>query len=90
MSTFKNISRFEWLDQLIRQEKTGNPPALARRIGVSVRQLYYLIDELRDLGLPVDYCRTRKTFYYRSRCRLVFILKVEHVSGKELLGSGAR
>ena len=85
METFKNISRFEWLDQLIRQEKTGNPPALASRMGVSVRQLYYLIDELKDLGLPIDYSRTRKTFYYRSKCKLVFILKVVHLSGKELL-----
>lgn len=90
MSTFKNISRFEWLDQLIRQERTGNPPALAGRMGISVRQLYYLIDELRDLGLPVSYCRTRKTFYYRSNCRLVFTLKIEHISGKELPGSDVR
>lgn len=89
MSTFRNISRFEWLDQLIRQERTGNPPALASRIGVSVRQLYYLIDELKDLGMPIDYSRTRKTFYYRSKCRLVFVLKVEHISGKEVLESNA-
>jgi len=75
MSGLKYISRLERMDQFIRQECTGNAPAFASRLKISVRQLYNLIDELKDLGLPIAYCRTRQTFYYRCRCRIVFEIR---------------
>ncbi|MBN1157908.1 MAG: hypothetical protein JXA61_00890 [Bacteroidales bacterium] len=91
MSMFKNISRLEWIDQLIRQERTGNPPAFAKRIGVSVRQLYNILDEMKDLGLPVHYCRLRRTFYYQTKCRLVVTIRVEEMSqGQKALSVNAR
>ena len=77
MSGFKYISRLERIDQLIRQERTGNAPAFARRLEISVRQLYNLIEELKDLGLPIEYCRTRQTFYYRVHCRIIFEIRVD-------------
>jgi predicted DNA-binding transcriptional regulator YafY len=77
MSGMKYISRLERIDQLIRQERTGNAPAFANRLEISVRQLYNLIDELKDLGLPIEYCRTRQTFYYRVHCRIIFEIRVD-------------
>lgn len=78
MSALKYISRMERIDQFIRQERTGNAPAFARRLEISVRQLYNLIDELKDLGLPIEYCRTRQTFFYRYECRIIFEIRVNH------------
>jgi predicted DNA-binding transcriptional regulator YafY len=77
MSGLKYISRLERIDQLIRQERTGNAPAFANRLEISVRQLYNLIEELKDLGLPIEYCRTRQTFYYRVHCRIIFEIRVD-------------
>ena len=77
MSGFKYISRLERIDQLIRQEGTGNAPAFASRLGVSVRQLYNLIEELKDLGMPIAYCRTRQTYYYRYNCRIIFEIRTD-------------
>jgi hypothetical protein len=83
MSAMKYISRLERIDQFIRQERTGNAPSFARRLEISVRQLYNLIDELKDLGLPVDYCRIRQTYYYKYHCRIVFEIRVEELSKAE-------
>jgi hypothetical protein len=80
MSGLKYISRLERIDQFIRQERTGNAPAFAGRLEISVRQLYNLIDELKDLGLPVEYCRVRQTYYYRYHCRIVFEIRVEEIN----------
>jgi predicted DNA-binding transcriptional regulator YafY len=77
MSTLKYISRLERLDQLIRHEGTGNAPVFAERLGISVRQLYNLIEELRDLGMPIAYCRIRQTFYYRFPCRIIFEIRMD-------------
>ena len=75
MTGSKYISRFERIDQFIRQERTGNAPEFAGKLEISVRQLYNLLDELKDLGLPIEYSRTRQTFYYRYRCRIVFEIR---------------
>ena len=77
MSGLKYISRLERMDQLIRHEGTGNAPAFAERLGISVRQLYNLIEELKDLGMPIAYCRTRQTFYYLHPCRIIFEIRLD-------------
>jgi len=87
MSGLRYISRLERIDQLIRQERTGNAPAFAGRLEISVRQLYNLIEELKDLGLPIEYCRTRQTFFYRYYCRIIFEIRVdEHDPPKNRTG----
>jgi predicted DNA-binding transcriptional regulator YafY len=75
MTGLKYISRLERIDQFIRQERTGNAPEFAGRLEISVRQLYNLIDELKGLGLPIEYSRIRRTFFYRYRCRIVFEIR---------------
>jgi predicted DNA-binding transcriptional regulator YafY len=77
MSGLKYIARLERIDQFIRQERTGNAPEFASRLEISVRHLYNLIDELKDLGLPIDYCRTRQTFFYKYQCRIIFEIRLE-------------
>ena len=79
MSGLKYISRLERIDQFIRQERTGTAPEFAGRLEISVRQLYNLIEELKDLGLPIAYCRIRRTFFYRTQCRIVFEIKVNEM-----------
>ena len=83
MTALRYISRLERIDQMIRQEKTGNAPEFAKKINLSERQLYNLLDELKDLGLPVVYSRFRQTFYYEYSCRLVVDIKVEELKNIE-------
>ncbi len=52
------------LDQLIRLRATGAPAMLAQRFEVSERTIYNLLNHLKDMGAPVQYCRDRQSYIY--------------------------
>lgn len=70
MNFIKNIESAERLHRLILEEKTGSPKALALKLGIPRNLLYLLIDELRDLNMPVAYSRKFETFYYEPDVKL--------------------
>ncbi len=65
MQIFKYIDRINLLDKLIRQRRTGTPTDLAKRLGVSTSRLYVIIDQLKDMGAPIDYSRQLYSYYYK-------------------------
>jgi predicted DNA-binding transcriptional regulator YafY len=67
MKHLKYIERYERMQNLICAEKTGNAEEFAAKIGLSRRMLFNYLDDLRDMGLIIDYCRKRKTYYCLSQ-----------------------
>ena len=63
----KAIERIFRVHELILQEHTGTPDELAKRIQISKRTLYKIIEYYNDTGTSIKYCRVRKTFYYSDR-----------------------
>lgn len=59
--------RISSIDQLIRQESTGDAQKLATRLGMARSTLFKYLNDMKELGAPIDYCRRRKTFYYRYK-----------------------
>jgi len=66
MNHFDTTERLYKLHDLIQQEGTGPPVEFANRLHISRRQLYNMIDELKDRGVSVEYSRNRKTFFYKN------------------------
>lgn len=66
MNSIKNLHRLKRLHQLIRSECTGTPYELSRRLHVSERLVYLLVEQLRDFDALIDYDRSRQTYYYRE------------------------
>ncbi len=64
MNFVKQIERIHRVDKDIKQRITGNPEEFAMKLGVSRRQLFRMISELKDYGAPIKYSRTLKSFYY--------------------------
>jgi biotin operon repressor len=85
MVTLKYIERLRRIDQLIRQQRTGSALELAARMGISRRQLYNLIEELKEFGLPVCFNRSSKTFFYEYNCKLEINIEVKDLDKKEYL-----
>ena len=56
----------ETIDQLIKAEKTGTPDQLAEKIEVSVRQVYRIIDLMKNLGAEIEFCRYKQTYRYKQ------------------------
>lgn len=59
------------LDRLIRMRLTGSPDQLAVLLGVSRRNLYSYLNDLKEMGAEIGYCRKRKTFYYKNNLAFV-------------------
>ena len=66
MGFFQRLDRTRRLDALIRKRATGTPEDLARRMGVSPATVYRWLQELKEFGLPVKYCKRRKTYLYEK------------------------
>jgi predicted DNA-binding transcriptional regulator YafY len=72
MQIQKFISRTRRLDYLIRRKSTGSPAQLANRLGVSEATIYRYIQELKDMGAPIKYCRERQSYKYEKDYELEF------------------
>lgn len=66
MKHLKYLERYKKMQRLILNEKTGTSDEFALKIGMSRRMLFNYLDDLRDLGLEIAYCRKRKTYYSLS------------------------
>ncbi len=49
---------------LIRRKATGTPRELANRLEICERTWYRILEELKDTGLPVAYCKERQSYYF--------------------------
>jgi predicted DNA-binding transcriptional regulator YafY len=86
------IQQFEVLQRLhrmLRTHRTGDPDLLAQRLNLSKRSLFRMIDELRDVGLPIAYCRDRKTYYYAQEVNIKFEITIDEKALLRIRGGTA-
>ncbi len=62
----------ERCDGLIRRKATGRPNELAQRLGVSKSTLFEMINLMKDMGGPIEYCSARQCYYYTHETRFYF------------------
>lgn len=70
MNFIKQIERIQRINNYIYNEKTGRPDEFAKRMGVSKRQLYNILEMLKDFDAPIRYDRNRETFFYDDDFKL--------------------
>ncbi len=80
MDLLRKIRQLERLDQLIRLKATGSPKDLARRIDISLRQTFRLINEMKAMGFPIHYCKKRCSYYYTNSVKIHFEISVQEES----------
>lgn len=83
---FEILDLIDRLDGLIRRKATGKPSELARRLNVCERKVYQLIDTLRNLGAPVEYCPHRESYYYTTEVEFRRELFVQRVDAEKIKG----
>ena len=62
----KAIECLRNLYELIQQEETGTPDELAARLNISRSMLNRILEKAKEMGVPVQYDRTRRTYYYKG------------------------
>ncbi|GHU87353.1 hypothetical protein FACS1894155_00220 [Bacteroidia bacterium] len=64
MILFRQMELLQRIHKLIDAACTGTPYEFAGRLRISERYLRKIIDEMKDLGAPIDYSRKNITYYY--------------------------
>ena len=80
----KYVNRLQQADQLIRLQATGTPLQFASRLDISKSHLFNVLEELRSLGMPLEYDKQKRTYYYTQPMQLKWELSVVPLSGEEL------
>ncbi|MCG8329561.1 MAG: HTH domain-containing protein [Chitinophagales bacterium] len=76
MKLLQQLLLLERIDCLIRRKATGSPEQLARRLNVSLRHTYRLINELKQMGFPIKYNRQRSTYEYSESIQWQMYLSI--------------
>ena len=82
MNFQKYLERLERLHLLVRRKATGSPCELANKLGLSERQTLEYVRELKDLDIPIAYCKHQKTYYYERE--VIFKFEFRTLSKDEL------
>ena len=83
MTLFQQINRMERIHYLIRSASTGEPNRFADRLNLSRRQLYNLLDEMKDYGAEIKYSRMNQTFFYETPFHLMVKVEMKNLSTDE-------
>ena len=66
MEILAYIEQLKYLDWKIRQQATGTPKQLAKKMGVSVATVHRRIYELKELGAPIKYSKRLQYYIYND------------------------
>jgi len=81
MTVFTNEEMIR-LHHFIRCHATGTARVLAKKLGCSKRKVHYLIERMRDEGLPIAWDDRRQTYYYEVEVSIQFSVTI---GDKELM-----
>jgi hypothetical protein len=68
---------------MIKLESTGSPKEMAGRMMISERQLYNLLEQLRDMEAPIRFSRKANTYYYSGEFEFLVQISVQVIQGEQ-------
>ena len=89
MSPFiRKIYLLERIDALIRRKGTGSPKDLARRLEVSERHVYKLLDYLKSMGAEIAFNYCSNSYEYHNADQFQFCIGL--TKGNQLKTKGGQ
>jgi len=74
VSIKEQIERIERIHYLIKKKGTGTPEELCKKLGISRRQLFRVLDFLKnDIHAPIEYSKSRRTYFYFDSGNMSFM-----------------
>ena len=84
MKTLKQLERLRKAHKLIQQQHTGTPAEFANKLHISERQLYNILERLKEIDAPLLYNRKTNTYYYQHDFDLLVNITVQVLVHEEL------
>ena len=89
MKMIYQLQRIQKINRMIKSAQTGSPKEFAGELGISESHFYRYIDELQEMGVPIQYSRARKTYFYENNTELSLTYSLKLISdqgAKEIIG----
>ena len=84
MSVLRYFKKMQLLDSLIRRKATGNQKSFAHKAGMSRGLLNIYLNEMREMGFPISYCRKTNSYYYNEEGSMVKSLFEKVIEKEEM------
>ena len=84
MKTFKQLERLRRVHELIQQENTGNPKEFALKLHISEREVYRIVEYLKELDAEIFFSRSSNSYYYEEDFELIVNISVQILVKHEL------
>ncbi len=82
MSFIKYFKRIQYIDDLIRRKATGNIASLAKKLSLSKRATFLYLNDMKELGFPIQYGNDCDCYYYNENGKIVNSLFVKEENQK--------
>lgn len=70
MPLLKYIARLKRIDELISKKRTGDSFSFARRLNLSRSSLLIYLKEMKELGFPIKFTKSKNSYYYSEEGEL--------------------
>lgn len=78
MAIIKHFKRVQYIDYVIRHKATGDLEAFAQRNNISKTTLSEILNEMKEMGFPIKYDRTKRTYFYEEDGQMINCLFVRY------------
>jgi len=75
MNIIEKLELIERVDALTQRKATGTPKDLSNRLSVSTRNVFYIINTMKELGAPISFCKFRNSYFYEEEVKFTFGFK---------------
>ncbi|WP_439183098.1 hypothetical protein [Carboxylicivirga taeanensis] len=77
------LERLKQINELIKSKSTGKPKEFSKKIGISESHLYRCINEIKEMGAPIKFCRKRDSYYYDKPFEIKVNYSIELITEEE-------
>jgi predicted DNA-binding transcriptional regulator YafY len=85
MKTLKQLERLRKAHKLIKQGNTGSPSEFSNRLHISERELYRILEYLKELDAVISFSRNANSYYYTGDFDLFVSVSVQALVNQELI-----
>ena len=83
MNEIKYLERLKRINEIIKSKSSGTPKEFAKKLRISEGHLYCCINEMKEMGVPVDYDRNLHYYYYTKEFDLKVSYSIQLISEEE-------
>ena len=72
MNLIEKLELIQRVDALIRRKSTGSPTQLSYKLEISKRNIFNIINTMKEMGAPIRFCKQLDSYCYEEKVTFSF------------------